>query len=184
MPSKTDSADTFSPAPAERTPHAQPALGSFAGVPRVPTPVNDVNRNYLPGSPERTELKARLKQMASERVDIPIVIGGREIRTGRVERTVMPHDHAHVLADWHMAEPQHVHQAIAAAVETRRDWANWAWQDRAAVFLRAAELLATTWRSTLNAATMLGQSKTVFPISAGAVGRFPAIEVKLNGVTA
>jgi 1-pyrroline-5-carboxylate dehydrogenase len=134
----------------------------LAGITRVPAPVNDTNLGYLPGSPERTDLKNRLAQMASERIDIPIVIGGREIRTGRVEQTVMPHDHRHVLAQWHVAGPEHADQAAAAALEARREWANWSWQDRAAVFLRAAELLTTTWRSTLNASTMLGQSKTVF----------------------
>ncbi|HXH24170.1 MAG TPA: L-glutamate gamma-semialdehyde dehydrogenase, partial [Vicinamibacterales bacterium] len=125
-------------------------------------PQNDPNKGYLPGSPERAELKARLKAMASETLDIPLIIGGREIRTGRTEKSVMPHDHRHVLADWHMAEPQHVEQAIEAARKAQREWESWAWEDRAAVFLRAAELLATTWRATLNAATMLGQSKTVF----------------------
>jgi 1-pyrroline-5-carboxylate dehydrogenase len=137
-------------------------MSSFAGIPRVPPPVNDANKAYLPGSPERAELKARLAQMASERIEIPIVIGGREIRTGHVEHAVMPHDHRHVLADWHVAEPAQVHQAIAAAAAAHREWASWPWQDRAAVFLRAAEMLTTTWRATLNAATMLGQSKTVW----------------------
>jgi 1-pyrroline-5-carboxylate dehydrogenase len=127
----------------------------------VPAPVNDPNRGYLPGSPERAELKARLAAMADERVDIPVVVGGREIRTGRIAHAVMPHDHRHVLGDWHAAEPQHVQQAIEAALEARHEWASWPWQERAAVFLRAAELLNTTWRATLNAATMLGQSKTV-----------------------
>jgi len=134
---------------------------SLAGSARVPTPVNDVNRAYLPGSPERAELKARLAQMASERIDIPIVIGGREIRTGRTEKAVMPHDHRHVLAEWHVAGAEHAKQAIAAAADARHEWASWSWQERAAVFLRAAELLNTTWRATLNASTMLGQSKTV-----------------------
>jgi len=128
---------------------------------RVPPPLNDPSRTYLPGSPERAELKARLAQMASERIEIPIVIGGREIRTGRVEHSVMPHNHRHVLADWHVAGPAHVHQAIEAAAQARREWASWSLQDRAAVFLKAAELLTTTWRATLNASTMLGQSKTV-----------------------
>jgi 1-pyrroline-5-carboxylate dehydrogenase len=137
-------------------------MAAFAGIPRIPTPVNDVNLGYLAGSPERAQLKARLAQMASERIDIPIVIGGKEIRTGRLEQAVMPHNHTHVLADWHAAGPEHVQQAIVAAADAHREWASWPWQDRAAVFLRAAELLTTTWRPTLNASTMLGQSKTVF----------------------
>jgi 1-pyrroline-5-carboxylate dehydrogenase len=99
--------------------------------------------------------------MASERIDIPLIIGGCEVRTSRVDRAVMPHDHGHVLADWHKAEPQHVEQAIVACARAHRSWSAWTLEERAAVFLRAAELLTTTWRSTLNAATMLGQSKTV-----------------------
>jgi len=135
---------------------------SFTGIPRVPTPVNDFNRSYLPGSPERSELKARLKEMSSAQVDIPIVIGGKEIRTGKVQPVVMPHNHKHVLGQWHAAGPEHVQQAIAAAAEASREWASWAWHERAAVLLRAAELLNTTWRATMNAATMLGQSKNAF----------------------
>ncbi len=92
---------------------------------RVPLPVNDQNKTYLPHSPERAELKTRLAQMAAERIDIPLVIGGCEIRTGRTEQSVMPHDHRHVLADWHAAEPAHVNQAIEAALAARRDWGNW-----------------------------------------------------------
>jgi 1-pyrroline-5-carboxylate dehydrogenase len=129
---------------------------------RIPSPVNDQNKAYLPGSLERAELKARLTRMAEDRVDIPLVVGGREIRTGRTERAVMPHDHRHVLGDWHAAEPKHAHEAVEAALSAARDWSTWSFADRAAVFLRAAELLTTTWRPTLNAATMLGQSKTVF----------------------
>jgi 1-pyrroline-5-carboxylate dehydrogenase len=128
---------------------------------RVPLPINDQNKTYLPHSPERIEIKTRLARMAEERVDIPLILGGREIRTGRTERSVMPHNHRHVLADWHVADAVHVSQAIDAARAASREWAGWPWQDRAAVFLRAAELLTTTWRATLNAATMLGQSKTV-----------------------
>ena len=157
-------------APAEKhsTASAPPAKdgvvldAAFAGVRRVPEPVNEPTKSYAPGSPERAELKARLASMASEKIEIPLVIGGREIRSGRTEKAVMPHNHRHVLAEYHMAGPEHIEQAIAAAAAARREWASWPWQDRAAVLLRAAELLATTWRATVNAATMLGQSKTVF----------------------
>ena len=135
---------------------------SFAGAPRVPSPVNEPNKSYLRGSAERAELKQRLADLAAERIEIPLVIGGRQIRSGRVERVVMPHDHGHVLGEWHAAGPEHLQQAIEAATAAQREWSAWPWQDRAAVFLRAAELLTTTWRATLNAATMLGQSKTVF----------------------
>ncbi len=137
-------------------------LAGFSGTRRVPPPMNEPVKTYAPGSPEKAALKARLASMANERVDIPIIIGGEEIRTGETATAVMPHNHRHVLADWHKASSKHVEQAIVAAREARAEWANWAWEDRAAVFLKAAELLATTWRPTLNAATMLGQSKTVY----------------------
>ncbi len=137
-------------------------LAAFAGGRRVPQPVNDPNKTYAPGSPERADLKARLTSMAADRLDIPLVIGGKEIRTGITAQSVMPHNHAHVLADYHIAGPEHVQQAIAAAAEARKEWGSWPWEERAAVILRAADLLATTWRSTINAATMLGQSKTAF----------------------
>ena len=135
---------------------------AFAGRRRVPLPQNDPNLSYAPGSKERSELKARLKTMSAETVDIPIVIGGKDIRSGVIEHTVMPHKHGHVLATWHKASADHVRQAIAAANAAHREWASWSFDDRAAVFLRAAELLTTSWRSTVVAATMLGQSKTAF----------------------
>jgi len=134
----------------------------FSGIRRVPPPVNEPVKAYAPGSPEKAELKARLKAMAAERLDIPLVIGGREVRTGDKAKAVMPHDHRHVLGDWHRASREHVTQAIDAASQAHREWSRWPWEDRAAVFLKAADLLATTWRATLNAATMLGQSKTVY----------------------
>jgi len=134
----------------------------FNGNRRVPPPVNEPIKSHAPGSSERASLKERLASMAGERIDIPLIIGGKEIRTGDLAQAVMPHDHRHVLADWHRASPAHVDQAIAASLKAAKDWANWSWEDRAAVFLKAAELLATTWRSTLNASTMLGQSKTAF----------------------
>jgi len=138
------------------------SIASLSAVRRVPAAVNEPVKSYAPGSPERAELKARLTSMATERVDIPIIIGGKEIRTGKTGQSVMPFDHGHVLADYHLASPELVQQAIDAALAARKEWANWPWEDRAAVILKAAELLTTTHKSTLNAATMLGQAKTVY----------------------
>ena len=140
----------------------RPALSGFNGGRRVPLPINEPIKSYAPGSLEKADLKARLASMANERVDIPIVIGGKEFRTGKTSKVTMPHAHQHVLGEFHHATAQHVQDAIAAACAAQRDWANWAWEDRIAIFLKAADLLCGPWRSTLNAATMLGQSKTVF----------------------
>ncbi len=129
---------------------------------RVPVPLNEPVRTYAPGSPERVSLKARLKQMAGERIEIPLIIGGKDISTGDTVDSVMPHDHRHVLARCHRAAREHVQQAVDAAAAAHREWSEWPFEQRAAVFLKAAELLTTTWRDTLNAATMLGQSKTAF----------------------
>ncbi len=137
-------------------------MSAFNGNRRVPLPANEPVKSYAPGTSERAELKSRLASMAAERIEIPVVIGGKEFRSGKVSHAVMPHDHAHVLADWHMATPEMVQQAVKASEDARRDWSSWSWGDRAAVFLKAAELLTTTHRQTLNAATMLGQSKTAF----------------------
>ena len=137
-------------------------IAAFNGRRRVPHPVNEPIRGYAPGSPERAALKARLAAMAAEKADIPLVIGGKEVRTGNLGKAVMPHDHQHVLAEYHKATPELVAEAIEAAKAAHREWSSWAWEDRAAVMLKAAELLTTTWRDTLNAATMLNQSKTAF----------------------
>jgi 1-pyrroline-5-carboxylate dehydrogenase len=139
-----------------------PTVPSVTGIRQVPPPVNEPVKSYAPGSPEKAELKAKLKAMAGERIEIPLVIGGRNVKTGDTAPAVMPHDHRHVLADWHKASRENVAAAVEAAREAHREWSAWPWEDRAAVFLKAAELLATTWRATLNAATMLGQSKTAF----------------------
>ena len=132
------------------------------GITTVPAAVNEPVRSYEPGSADRAALKARLASMAGERADIPVIIGGQEIRSGATRQSVMPCAYRHVLADWHQAEAKHVRQAMAAAAKARREWATWSFDDRAAVLLKAAELAATTWRPTLNAATMLGQAKTAF----------------------
>jgi 1-pyrroline-5-carboxylate dehydrogenase len=137
-------------------------LNGFNGNRRVPPPVNEPVKSYAPGSPERAALKERLRSMSGEQIDIPNIIGGNEVHTGELAESVMPHNHRHVLGRWHRATETTIDLAIIAAKEAAHDWANWAWEDRAAVFLKAAELLATTWRPTINAATMLGQSKTAF----------------------
>src|SRR6195256_1298795 len=113
----------------------------FNGHRRIPPPVNDPVKTYAPGSPERASIKARLATMAGETIDIPLVIGGRAITTGSTAKAVMPHDHQHVLGNYHKASDAHVQQAIAAAQAARAEWARWSFDDRASVILKAAELL-------------------------------------------
>lgn len=132
------------------------------GVRQLPPPINEPIRSYAPGTPERAALKARLKAMEGERPDIPVVIGGKEIRTGDQGKAVSPHKHKHVTATYHKATAADVRAAIAGGKKAWKEWSEWTWEERAAVFLKAADLLATTHRDTLNAATMLGQSKTAF----------------------
>src|SRR6266496_1991957 len=129
---------------------------------KIPTPVNEPVLAYAPGSRERTELKQSLKDLSGRQIEIPVVIGGKEIRTGKTVDAVMPHCHRHVLAKVHQAGPEEITAAVKAARDAWRDWSSWSLADRAAVFLKAADLLATRWRAMLNAATMLGQSKTAF----------------------
>ncbi|MFQ5349265.1 MAG: L-glutamate gamma-semialdehyde dehydrogenase, partial [Thermoanaerobaculia bacterium] len=117
---------------------------------------------YGRGSAEKASLKARLAEMLGERIEIPLIIGGEEVRTGNTFEAICPHDHGHVLATVHQAGPAEVERAIAAAEAAWHDWSEMDWEQRAAVFLKAAELLAGPWRDTLNAATMLNQSKTVY----------------------
>lgn len=129
---------------------------------KVPTPVNEPVKNFAPGSPERASLKVQLEKMASTEVEIPIIIGGKEIRTGKLGECRMPHDHQHVLGRYHQADASHVALAAEAAHEAWQTWSTMPWEHRAAVFLKAGELLAGPYRDILNAATMLGQSKTCF----------------------
>ena len=126
----------------------------------VPEPYNEPVRSYAPGTPEREELRTRLREMESQRLDLPLVIGGEAVRTGNTFEAVEPHKRSHVLATVHKGGAPEVDRAIAAAAGAWDDWSRTPWEDRAAIFLRAAELLAGPWRATLNAATMLGQSKT------------------------
>ncbi|CAN5601957.1 L-glutamate gamma-semialdehyde dehydrogenase [soil metagenome] len=158
-----DSQHRQRPAAGEAGSEATPPFSvAFSGGWRVPPQENEPVLSYAPGSPERKELKSRLEKMSGERIDIPLVIGGRRVRSGNIAHAVMPHSHSHVLADWHKATPGHVAQAVRAARDAQHDWSRRPWEDRAAVFLKAAQLLSTTWRPTLNAATMLGQSKTAY----------------------
>ncbi len=126
----------------------------------VPPAVNDVSQSYAPGTPARAALKAELARIAGEVVEIPCIIGGERVTTGRLHDVVMPHAHRHVVARFHAADEAVTTQAIRAAQAAKRDWAELRWEDRAAVFLRAAELLAGPWRARIVAATMHGQSKT------------------------
>jgi 1-pyrroline-5-carboxylate dehydrogenase len=130
------------------------------GVFRTPEPRNEPVLSYAPGTPERAELQRRLDELSSREIEIPLVIGGREVRTGRIAEVRVPHRHAQRLARFHQAGPAEVQAAIEAAVAARKTWAAMEPHDRAAILLKAADLLAGPWRQTLNAATMLGQSKT------------------------
>ena len=126
----------------------------------VPVPSNEPVLNYIPGSPERKELKAKLDEFLSEKIEIPLIIGGEDVRTGDIGQCVLPHDHSHVLATYHKGNAKTVNQAISAAAEARSEWSSMPWEARASIFLRAADLLAGKYRQGLNAATMLDQSKT------------------------
>jgi 1-pyrroline-5-carboxylate dehydrogenase len=136
-------------------------MGITFGIVRPPAGRNEPVKDYAPGSPERAGIEARLQEMQRERIDIPMVIGGEEITSGDIYEAVMPHDIKHVLGDVHQSNAGHVGRAVEAAAEAHASWAALPWEDRAAIFLRAAELLSGPWRATVNAATMLGQSKTV-----------------------
>ena len=133
---------------------------SAPGLFRPPAPTNEPVLNYAPGSPERAEVKRRLDEMRGQQLEIPLVIGGEEVKTGSTFEAVEPHDKKNILAEVHKGGPAEVERAVKAAGEAWEDWHRWPWEERAAVFLRAAELLSGPWRSTLVAATMLNQSKT------------------------
>lgn len=132
------------------------------GFYNVPKAVNEPVKSYSPNSPERKELLATYKKMYNEKVDIPFYIGAKEIRTGKTVSIHPPHDHKHTVGHFHTAEKSHIEEAVTVALNARKKWAATPWQDRAAIFLKAAELLAGPYRARMNAATMIGQSKNVF----------------------
>ena len=125
----------------------------------VPLPANEPIHSYAPGTEERTELKASLKELAGQQIEIPLIIGGKEIRTGGLGECRMPHNHKKLLGTYHKAGAKEIRLAIKAAAKARKEWATMPWEARASVLLKAAELLAGPHRMTVNAATMLGQSK-------------------------
>jgi len=133
---------------------------SAHGISRPPEPYNEPIKSYVPGSPEREQLRARLGELSGQRLELPLVIGGKDVQLDESFEQVMPHDTDHVLATVSKGDASHVQQAIDAAATAWNDWSRTPWEERAAVLLRAADLLAGPWRATLNAATMLGQSKT------------------------
>ncbi len=133
-----------------------------SGFYKVPIAVNEPVKSYAPNSPERNELLATYAKMYQEQVDIPIYIGGEEIRTGKTVKIHPPHDHQHCVGQYHTADKALVEKAVEKAIEARKKWAKTPWQDRAAIFLKAADLLAGPFRARINAATMIAQSKNVF----------------------
>lgn len=134
------------------------ALGLF----NVPFPTNEPVLSYGPGSKEKKEVKEKLAEFKKKEIEIPIIIAGQEVKTGDMGECVCPHDHGHVLARYHKAGKKEVDMAIESALEARKKWASMPWEARASVFLKAADLLATSWRATLNVVNMLNASKTVF----------------------
>ncbi len=132
------------------------------GVYKLPQITNEPIKTYAPGSPERAALKARIEELKNTAVDLPMIIGGQEVRTGKLNDIRPPHDHAHLLGHYHQGDATHVQMAIDAALKAKPAWEKMSWESRAAIFLKAAELIAGPYRQTLNAVTMLGQSKNAF----------------------
>lgn len=134
-----------------------------------PRPANEPVQSYLKGSPERKALDAALEKLSHEEIEIPLIIGGKEVKTGNMGTVVMPHNHKHVLARYHQAGEKEVEMAIEAALQAKEKWENMPWTERCAINLRVAELLAKKYRALINAATMLGQSKNIYQAEIDAV---------------
>ncbi len=138
----------------------------------VPKAVNEPVKSYAPNSPEKVAVLAAYKQMWNSKIDVPLYIGNQEIRTGNTRNMTAPHDHKHIVGTYHLAEKHHIESAISNALETKTKWANMAWEQRAAIFLKAAELIAGPYRARINAATMIAQSKNVFQAEIDAACEF------------
>jgi len=138
----------------------------------VPKAVNEPVKSYAPNSPEKAAVLAAYKQMWNSKIDVPLYIGSEEIRTGNTRNMTAPHDHKHIVGTYHLAEKHHVESAISNALHAKKKWANMAWEQRAAIFLKAAELIAGPYRARINAATMIGQSKNVFQAEIDAACEF------------
>ena len=134
------------------------SIGNF----RYPLPVNEPVLNYAPGSPERATLKKTLQELKGQQVDVPMYIGGEEVRTGKLVSMHPPHERSYTLGHFHAGDASHVNQAIDAALQAREAWAAMSWESRAGIFLKAADLIATKYRPYMNGTTMLGQSKNAY----------------------
>ena len=129
-------------------------------LPVFEVPENEPALDYEPDSTQRKELKQRIVELKKQSIEIPLIIGGKEVRTGVLGECIAPHEHRHVLAEYHKAGREEAGLAIGAALDARKVWSGFEWADRIAIFKKATDLLSTKWRSTMNAATMLGQSKS------------------------
>jgi 1-pyrroline-5-carboxylate dehydrogenase len=139
------------------------------GFYQVPTPANEPVYDYAPGTPEKKALKATLKEMKVAQVEVPLYIGSEEVKTGKLRRLAPPHNHQHTLGHYHVGDRSHVEQAIDSALNVKESWENMPWEERASIFLKAAELISGPYRYKMNAATMLGQSKTAHQAEIDAV---------------
>lgn len=139
---------------------------------KVPVAINEPVKSYKPGSPEREEVLTTYKTMLNETLEVPMYINGKYVRSGNTQTMHPPHDHQHILGSYHTAEKAHVESAIATALEARKSWSQLPWEQRAGIFLRAAELIAGPYRAKINASTMIGQSKTVFQAEIDAACEF------------
>jgi 1-pyrroline-5-carboxylate dehydrogenase len=128
----------------------------------VPKAVNEPVKSYAPNSTEKAKVLEAYKTMWNSKIDVPLYIGNEEIRTGNTRNMTAPHDHKHIVGKYHLAEKSHIEKAIANALNAKTKWANLAWEQRAAIFLKAAELIAGPYRAKINAATMIAQSKTIY----------------------